>query len=1101
MEIPQLIENHKHIFGAYSAMALSNIRTILNHIATLACIDFDPDKDCNYDDYYNHPCMEAINPKNPYKDANKVEFVIEKLKKHFPFMDILAEEERKYDAKKYKRRNMCVTKFHIYYALIKTMWVLQSYRTHTVHYEINDKNFNDDSNILKFDEEPLSEMLNGYFTVALRDAAKKYSYPTEALAFIQNHRYKISKKKAVLDTDFFLSIQHPNGTEKLHLSGVGVALLICMFLEKKYVNVFLQKLPIYGPYRKQSKEADIIRHTFAIHTAVLPKERIQSEKSDLSVALDMLGELKRCPEELFDTLSYADQNAFRIISSDMSDVLQMRHSDRFAQLSLEYIDRRKLFSSIRFHLNMGKLRYLKTADKHCIDGISRVRVLEKEINAFGRAQEAEQKRKEEGFVAWVERGENIVNTHTNVEIRDFEHVKRDDADPANYPYITDTYTRYLLTDNKIEMCFGNVWPTVVKVDDQKWTIYNEKPKCRMSVFELPAMMFHIMLCGEEATERLIKAKAAQYGKLFKAMADGTLTKDNIGSFGIALCDMPQKVLDCVNGKDTGKSLAEQIKKEIDEAIADTSLRIERLKADKRSVTSAQNKMGKRGFRSIQPGKLADWLATDIVKHQPTMLTGGDYGTDRITGMNYRVMQSAIATFNCAMPEQSLDALKTMFAKAQLIGSGKKEHPFLHKALNANPQNTVELYEKYLQAKLKYYKSLDESIKNGEAVKLPYLNAAQNKWLRRGKNFYQTTGEIYSEDMPIELPRQMFDADIRAELAKMPEMSGVDLSKGNVTYLIAEYVKRVLHDDFQPFYTWNRNYRFTDMMICEENRKTRGLNTHFIPLKRREEIWEQRAELKEKYKKWAKPRMSKNPDTKRLSDEEKEAMLDKRIANCRNEFQKSERAIRRYKVQDALMFMMVKKMFEQINFKVDSEQFALKLITPDAERGILSEVIPIDFTFAIGGKEYTIHSSGMKIKNYGDFFKLINDKRLKSLLNNITHNTIDKDQLDQEFSTYDDMRPKAVELVFELEKAAYDKYADLKYMVGEVEHFDFGCLLEELKKRHDLTLNDSYKLSQIRNAFSHNQYPNPNALRIKSNLPEIASEMVKLFEANDPFKKD
>lgn len=246
-------------------------------------------------------------------------------------------------------------------------------------------------------------------------------------------------------------------------------------------------------------------------------------------------------------------------------------------------------------------------------------------------------------------------------------------------------------------------------------------------------------------------------------------------------------------------------------------------------------------------------------------------------------------------------------------------------------------------------------------------------------------------------------------------------------------------------------------------------------------------------------MSKNPDTKRLTNEEKEAMLDKRIAKCRNEFQKSERAIRRYKVQDALMFMMVKRMFEQINFKVDSKQFALKLITPDAERGILSEVIPIDFTFAIGGKKYTIHSSGMKIKNYGDFFKLINDKRLKSLLKNITHSTIDKDQLDKEFSSYDDMRPKAVELVFEFEKGAYNKHPELKYMVDEVEHFDFGCLLEGLKKRHDLTEDDSYKLSQIRNAFNHNQYP--NALRIKSNIPEIASEMVKLFEANDPFKKD
>ena len=89
----------------------------------------------------------------------------------------------------------------------------------------------------------------------------------------------------------------------------------------------------------------------------------------------------------------------------MNDVLQVRHTDRFAQLSLEYIDRRELFSDIRFHLNMGKLRYLKTADKHCIDGVSRVRVLEGKINAFGRIHEFEARRKEQGFVEWHEQAD------------------------------------------------------------------------------------------------------------------------------------------------------------------------------------------------------------------------------------------------------------------------------------------------------------------------------------------------------------------------------------------------------------------------------------------------------------------------------------------------------------------------------------------------------------------------------------------------------------------------------------------------------------------------------------------------------------------------
>ena len=130
----------------------------------------------------------------------------------------------------------------------------------------------------------------------------------------------------------------------------------------------------------------VIRRTFGINSIVLSKERIRSEKSDMSIALDMINELKRCPRELFDTLSFADQDAFRIMSDDHQEVLQMRHTDRFVPMMLQYIDYNRLFSQIRFGVNMGKLRYLFCSEKHCIDGQTRVRVLEQPINAFGRLQ-------------------------------------------------------------------------------------------------------------------------------------------------------------------------------------------------------------------------------------------------------------------------------------------------------------------------------------------------------------------------------------------------------------------------------------------------------------------------------------------------------------------------------------------------------------------------------------------------------------------------------------------------------------------------------------------------------------------------------------------
>ena len=83
---------------------------------------------------------------------------------------------------------------------------------------------------------------------------------------------------------------------------------------------------------------------------------------------------------------------------------------------------------------------------------------------------------------------------------------------------------------------------------------------------------------------------------------------------------------------------------------------------------------------------------------------------------------------------------------------------------------------------------------------------------------KTLGRIYDEDLPVELPRQMFDNEIKSHLKSLPQMEGIDFNNANVTYLIAEYMKRVLNDDFQTFYQWKRNYRYMDLLKGEYDRK-------------------------------------------------------------------------------------------------------------------------------------------------------------------------------------------------------------------------------------------------------------------------------------------
>lgn len=1100
MKIPQLIEQNKHIFGTYSAMALKNVQIVLDHIQKIVGIEREFPRTWIGDDgkkhsegaedFWKHDVIrylwgeEASNVGLSEKSAT----IRDMLFRSFPFLKIMADNNREYENKKQRTSRLEIINKDITYALNNILRVLKKYRDYSVHSIFVDNGFDDESNFLAKNESPLSYTINDYYTVALRNVKERYNYSVEQLAFIQDYRYKRVKNseggrsKMVVDFDFFLSMQAINGDKmrKSHLSGVGVVQLICFFLEKKYVNIFLSKLPICDIYSKDSEESRIIRRSLSINSVRLPKERIQSKKKNFSIALDMLNELKRCPKELYDTLSFEDQDCFRIISSDYNEVLLSRSTDRFVQLSLQYIDYNKLFNSIRFHVNMGKMRTLFAPSKHCIDGQDRVRVIEKSLNGYGRIQEIEEHRKNNDGTFWK----------LGVKIRDFDEIQRDDSCADNYPYIVDTYSNYLIKNNKIDFCFSskNIVPEFEKGEDGERDIfYNVAPDCRMSVFELPAMMFHLLLLGGKRTEERIKEVYNNYKRLFAALSTGALTKENVESFNIALRDMPQTLVDAINEVKSGKNVNNYIARVLNEEISDTTRRIERIKTDKKTIARSNNKMGTRNYHPISTGKLADFLAKDIVKYQPSLR--GD-GTDKITGLNYRVMQSSIALYNSNGNNDLINEFANIFKRARLIGGDKdRTHPFLYKALSRQPKNAIEFYEKYLQSKKRYLEDLRDRFNNKESVELPFINKTQNKWLKRNAEFYKIMGEIYNEDVAVELPRQMFDEEIKAKLKSMPEMQGVDFDNANITYLIGEYLRRVLDDDFQEFYSFERNYQYIDKLICKPTDKG-SLSKQFTDTTTREEIWECRQERIESYIEWSLKNKNNNRQLQSLTREEYVELLNKSLNNSRNAYQKSEKHIRRYKVQDVLFFMMAKQTLSE-NIDFTAENFKLRDIMPNTDRGILSEIMPIDFVFEKGGKTYTIKSRGIKLKNYGDFFTLVHDKRLSSLLDILPEDTLDKDEITQEFDNYDNCRPEIVKLVLEFERYVYDKYPDIKSKAIHTQHFDFLAMLNKLLEKGDLRENEKEVLRLIRNAFNHNVYPERGIIMIRT-LPEVAVHLKEMF---------
>ena len=274
-----------------------------------------------------------------------------------------------------------------------------------------------------------------------------------------------------------------------------------------------------------------------------------------------------------------------------------------------------------------------------------------------------------------------------------------------------------------------------------------------------------------------------------------------------------------------------------------------------------------------------------------------------------------------------------------------------------------------------------------------------------------------------------------------------------------------------------------MFICEL----------YTTVEEREKLWQERDVRAEKYKGIKRRTKQSDRNKQRIPNEVFEDGLTKSLANNRNDYQKTEKVIRRYKAQDALLFLMAERWLTTNMENFAGKKFKLKNIMPDSDNGILSEVMPIDFKFYMNKKWYTFHSDAMKIKNYGDFYTLIHDKRLSSLLELVDSATIEKESIETEFENYDDSRYEVVKLVFDFEKLVYEKYPDMKNYPVEKDKFDFGDLLEELVTRGKFTKNDTWVLSQIRNAFGHNSYPKTGAVKIKV-LPEIAQHLINVFES-------
>ena len=949
-----------------------------------------------------------------------------------------------------------------------------------------------------------------------------------------------------------------------------------IFLQKVGLFRPMRQKGGYSPFNV--RENEVMFNIFCAERIRLPKGRMVCTTDEMALGLDMLNELQKCPSELFETFNRDDRALFEVRYTNSNDEaenatrncadedinLMRRHGDRFTQLALQYISElaRTIQPNIVFQLSLGKYRY-KFYDRAPFHHGEKdhVRVLQKEINGFGPLSLVEK-----------QRGEKYKKILRKVNNGDSGQLY--DADTAQTcPYLTDQYARFAVTGNRI----GLMWndknlhilkglcylpnlpePSATNNPIEPWSLdksmieRNVAPRAWLSTFDLPAFLFLHLLGGNpfveivktyESLTRLFNDihQGTRYPYFDKLLPNDSNARQNeirnrkklldpllYNDYQLHVNNVPDKVVEYLVGSGLGdlqiakhqadERFCQWADKEVAKRRDELKHRFARLEKELDTVGTRDNRIGRKSYAEIRPGKLSRYLAKDIVAMTRSM---DGVGKDKPSGLDFNVLQSAIALFyydgEKPLKETDLGAMLR-----QVVGTNR--HPFIEKMMDKNIYDTIDLYQEYLIAKIDYYQDLLHSRNYTEAWFL--REAYRNFAIKTNEYMHGDEGLAARYPRTLQLPDGLFSEAIREQLRvnettrNNPYIQAAlnDEKNGHsAAYLLNVYFTRVLGDDSQPFYRgqdsrYKRHYQLFDTLLGKDT---------YLP---EEEIAS---------------RLRKNGDDAapiRIVIDKYRGQTERyaKLMHQLRELQRNERDIRRYRNEDMILFLLAKKLL--LTFKGnDFEQFRLQDIVPIGDRrsktdSILNQAIDFEVRIDLLDECYkpikdssdrpmqrTIRQENMKLKNYGDFYKFLYDSRIGPLLSQLEEpdRGFLREDLEKELERYDNSRTDIFEVLQQIERSIiqgcesalcdenYGKdgfgYTDDK---GEYKSYrnNFSRLLtlcDQYRRADGMPNEQAEILSRIRNAYSHNKYVEKLCQLIeegKLSLPNVAELIyMKLLE--------
>ena len=579
------------------------------------------------------------------------------------------------------------------------------------------------------------------------------------------------------------------------------------------------------------------------------------------------------------------------------------------------------------------------------------------------------------------------------------------------------------------------------------------------------------------------------------------------------------------------------------------------------------KPGKKAFRKVKVGKLADILAEDMMLMQPPVK--GDDGkyipSSKANTTAFRVLQSNLAFFGA-----NKDKLPGIFMACKLIG-GDNPHPFLNRIPLSDQLGVIEFYKAYFEEKIQYLNYCQKVKKFGDYqfLKIKDIHYEITQLVDEYLNTRPETG--YSA---FNLPRGLFH-QVTLDYFKehgSPAMQNYIVSyasKSNTVHLVNYYFEHEHKDASPDFYNWQRHYELFKTPFTKN-----GSNDYFSIAERMQQFPLIKQEVKDNERQLTQLQFAAEKDKQEIRNEIKRCrginemtdflmqryqhkyplitelknirfrdfeiprkviskacgIIDDHIRNKEKKckayhfFIENEQYLRLTEVQDKLIFLCVKKMLANSDNRLqlmnaddtavqDDNTFLLKNIAapndPEGNKSILNckPAKGISFKhhfYAVNEKGEFEKEEGklvhlgnveiidrhLKIKNNGNFRKLMKDRRLNNLCfyfipNNEGEIFLERNILENELKEYEKQRLLVLEHIADFEKCLYEKHkdqaAELFYREGIQEHKRYLSFYYANYETGYEEMQTS--LSAIRNGFLHNQYPDIKGDQFRI-LPEV-----------------